>query len=314
MTAPVDKRKPWMKFYPADWQADEGLRQCGLTARGLWIEMIAVMHKAPRYGHLLIAGHQPTAAQLAGQVGADLKAVKAALVELEQWGVFSRAEDGAIYCRRMVEDERKDRANIENGKTGGNPLLNGKGKSKPTRGVNPPHNPTVNQGDNHTDNGGLKAQRLEARKEDKQQPLSSFQDSHESEPPLVTPTRTVQPRHLSPYDPPEAWLHLADRNPDGSPKRENEPGTERHGKPIAGGSYLDVAAQHVAEEAGWPGDWRGDWSLLAEWLRGGADLHEHILPTVKRLTDGLRRKPGGELASTLRYFDNAVRTAGRMRA
>jgi hypothetical protein len=66
----VSAAQPWMKFYPQDWRADEKLRLCSLAARGLWMEMLALMHRSERYGQLLINGHVPTDAQLAVQVGA----------------------------------------------------------------------------------------------------------------------------------------------------------------------------------------------------------------------------------------------------
>lgn len=115
--------KPWMKFYPQDWRADEKLRLCSLAARGLWMEMLALMHRSERYGHLLIGGIVPTDAQLAVQVGAPAPQVTELLVELDAAGVFSRAATGAIYSRRMTADEKKARIARKNGKSGGNPSL-----------------------------------------------------------------------------------------------------------------------------------------------------------------------------------------------
>ena len=45
---------PWMKFYTADWRSDPALRMCSMAARGLWVEMICLMHEATPYGQLLI--------------------------------------------------------------------------------------------------------------------------------------------------------------------------------------------------------------------------------------------------------------------
>lgn len=115
--------QPWMKFYPQDWRADEKLRLCSLSARGLWIEMLAIMHRSERYGHLLVGGRVPTDAQLAVQVGALPDEVSAMLAELEDAGVFSRAAGGAIYSRRMTRDQRKAEKARKNGKKGGNPTL-----------------------------------------------------------------------------------------------------------------------------------------------------------------------------------------------
>lgn len=120
---------PWMKFYPQDWRADEKLRMCSLAARGLWIEMLALMHRSERYGHLLVSGRVPTDAQLAVLVGASPEQVAMLLDELACADVFSRAASGAIYSRRMTRDKRKSEKARKNGKKGGDASL-GKNKEK----------------------------------------------------------------------------------------------------------------------------------------------------------------------------------------
>lgn len=130
--------RPWMKWYPSDWRSDPRLRMCSLAARGLWAEMICLMHEAEPYGSLLVNGAPITDKQLASLVGASHREVTAALAELEAAGVFSL--DGAvIYSRRMRRDKEKSERDKANGKGGGNPRLKA--------GVNPPD----------------KAQKLEAR-------------------------------------------------------------------------------------------------------------------------------------------------------
>ena len=148
--------KPWMKFYPQDWRADEKLRMCSLAARGLWIEMLAIMHRSERYGQLLIGGRVPTDAQLAVQAGASPDQVSALLVELGEAGVFSRAAGGAIYSRRMTRDQKKAENARKNGKSGGNPSLRKqKGNQASDKGQDkPPHK------------GEVKPQRPEARGSD----------------------------------------------------------------------------------------------------------------------------------------------------
>lgn len=140
---------PWLKFYPTDWRADPALRMCSLAARGLWIEMIALMHEAVPYGHLLISDHPPTDAQLAVLAGAPPELVTEMLGELEAARVFSRTRKGVIYSRRMVRDEKLSALAAKNGKTGGNPTLKKKTE------ILPPDNPLVK--------GGDKPQKPEAR-------------------------------------------------------------------------------------------------------------------------------------------------------
>lgn len=103
----MSAERPWMKFYPQDWRADERLRNCSLAARGLWLELIALMHRSERYGFLLINRKAPGERALAIQAGAAVDEVRSALAELEAEGVFSRDPEGLIYSRRMIRDEEK---------------------------------------------------------------------------------------------------------------------------------------------------------------------------------------------------------------
>lgn len=143
--------KPWMKFYPADFQADPAVRSCSLAARGLWVEMLCLMQKSEPIGHLLVNGKQPSASQLATLCGASKSQVERGISELEAAGVFSRADAGVIYSRRMVRDERKIAEAKENGSKGGNPAL----KGGDNQGVNPQDKAGVGE--------GVKAQKPEAR-------------------------------------------------------------------------------------------------------------------------------------------------------
>lgn len=134
---------PWMKFYPTDWRADPALRMCSIGARGLWMEMLCIMHEAEPYGSLRINSRPVTDRQLASLAGASLEEIDGLLIELEEAGVFSRDEDGAIVSRRMQRDKAKADTDKANGKRGGNPKI--------AKGVNP------------SDNGEDKAQKPEAR-------------------------------------------------------------------------------------------------------------------------------------------------------
>lgn len=114
---------PWMKFYPSDWRSDPKLKLCSFSARGLWIEMIALMHESTPYGHLIVAGKQPSELQLCNMLGGQLSDIQNCMNELESAQVFSRTKAGIIYSRRMVNDEKKAGISRKNGKKGGNPKL-----------------------------------------------------------------------------------------------------------------------------------------------------------------------------------------------
>ena len=118
-------------FYPADWRKDPELRVCSIAARGLWIDMIALMHEGDPYGHLVVNGVAVSAVQLARLVGEPVAVVRRLLAELESHNVFSRNEIGVAFSRRMVADEHIRNVRAEAGKLGGNPTLMDKGKVKP---------------------------------------------------------------------------------------------------------------------------------------------------------------------------------------
>lgn len=95
-------KNPWLKFYPLDWRGDPKLRMCSMAARGLWIEILSLMHEAAPYGHLLVNGKSPTDTQIAVLAGAPSDQITDLLGELETAGVFSRTKDGVIYSLDMV--------------------------------------------------------------------------------------------------------------------------------------------------------------------------------------------------------------------
>ncbi|KQT52257.1 MULTISPECIES: hypothetical protein [unclassified Aureimonas] len=138
-------KQPWLKFYPADWRADPALRMCSLAARGLWIEMLAIMHEAEPRGHLLINGKAVSVRHLSSLVGASEEQVADLMSELAEAGVYSAKRNGVLYSRRMERDENKSRKLRDNGKLGGNPSLR---KETTIEGL---------------DNQGDKAQKPEAR-------------------------------------------------------------------------------------------------------------------------------------------------------
>jgi hypothetical protein len=118
-------KRPSIQFYPGDWQRDSALRSCSLAARGLWIEMLCLMHDSKPYGHLKIGERNITTELLAMMVGADPNSVTASLAELEQSGVFSKTRDGVIYSRRLVKDDKLRTVRRGTGSLGGNPKLTG---------------------------------------------------------------------------------------------------------------------------------------------------------------------------------------------
>jgi hypothetical protein len=114
---------PWMKFYPSDWRSEPRLRLVSMAARGLWVEMLCIMHESDPRGDLTVGGVALDAAKLARMVGESEEMVSALLAELKEAGVYSTRKNGVIFSRRMEKDEIKRRKLRENGRKGGNPSL-----------------------------------------------------------------------------------------------------------------------------------------------------------------------------------------------
>jgi hypothetical protein len=111
-------KRPAFQFYPGDWRKDVELRSCSIAARGLWIDLMCVMHDCDPYGHLVLNGRPMTTPQIAGQIGLPMTQLSKLLDELLGNGVARKNEEGVIFSKRMVEDERVRTARAEGGKAG----------------------------------------------------------------------------------------------------------------------------------------------------------------------------------------------------
>ncbi len=159
-------KRPAFQFYPSDWRKDSALQTRSLAARGLWTEMICIMHECLPYGHLSLNGKPMDTASLARLVGEYEETVKGLLEELESAGVFSRTEQGCIYSRRMLKDEATREERSAFGKLGGNPSLV---KRDVNHQVNVNVKPLMNHQDNHevkpTTNSALTSRKAKLKKE-----------------------------------------------------------------------------------------------------------------------------------------------------
>lgn len=156
--------RPWDKFYYSDWRADPALGMCSLAARGLWLEMLALMHEADPRGHLLINGNPPDETQLAALARCPSDQVPVLLAELEKAGVFNRRRDRVIYSRRQVRDEKKRKDGEKAAKSG---TIPGSRRDRQTTGkreeISPP--PGVDDGvvDNTPPHPEARSQILESK-------------------------------------------------------------------------------------------------------------------------------------------------------
>lgn len=124
---------PFIKFFPNDWMAEPTIRVCSVAARGLWMDMLSLMHLSPRRGYLLAATGSPISPeQLARLTGCSADEVTRLLAELSSSGAYSCTDDGIVYSRRMVREEgKREKCSDAGRKGGGNPTFKGADKGRP---------------------------------------------------------------------------------------------------------------------------------------------------------------------------------------
>lgn len=122
--------QPWIKFYPRDWRGDQAVRSVSLAARGLWIEILCIMHEATPYGHLVIGDQPMKVDALARFVGASVEEVQAQLVELRAAGVTRQTRGGVLYSKRMIDDHKRS---LEGRKAKLEAIEKAKGNPRPAR-------------------------------------------------------------------------------------------------------------------------------------------------------------------------------------
>lgn len=107
-------KTPAFQFYPGDWMKDPALRSVSLEARGLWMDMLCLMHESTRRGYLQHSTGKPMShEQIARMSGCSPEVCARLLEELEETGVFSREDDGTIFSRRMAREAIEKEGNAE---------------------------------------------------------------------------------------------------------------------------------------------------------------------------------------------------------
>jgi len=112
-------KRPAFLFYAHDWQSDTALGACSAGARGVWIELLCLMHQCEPYGHLLINGNAPTLTMIARSARLSVYELRKGMAELASAGVLRRTDDNVIYSARMVRDEAVRQAKAAAGALGG---------------------------------------------------------------------------------------------------------------------------------------------------------------------------------------------------
>lgn len=78
---------------------------CSSGARGLWMDMLCLMHEGTPYGHLTNNGKDILPGTLARLTGNTIAEVEGWIAELVEHGVAKLAASGTLFSSRMVRDE-----------------------------------------------------------------------------------------------------------------------------------------------------------------------------------------------------------------
>lgn len=106
-------KNPSTIWYWNDWLVDPCVRACSMAAQGMWMQMLAIAAAAD--GEVRIGDKPCSMCDLATLTGQDKRSVSRWVRELEKRGVFSRDEDGTIFCRRMRREAEARAAKRANG-------------------------------------------------------------------------------------------------------------------------------------------------------------------------------------------------------
>lgn len=111
-------KRPAFQFYPGDWLRDLALRSVSVAARGLWMDLVCLMHDGQPYGHLALGGRPIPDGQVARMVGLTESEYRPLRDELVAAGVARVAGDGVLHSHRMVKDEHIRQVRSAAGKSG----------------------------------------------------------------------------------------------------------------------------------------------------------------------------------------------------
>jgi len=125
---------PFIQFFTGDWKKDPGIQALDYEARGVWFEMLIIMHESDSRGKLTLNGDKMPDEALARLLGLDEAKTKQILGKILSYGVASEEQDtGIIYCRRMLRDIDLRKKRAEAGSKGGKQrAINKKAKSNPS--------------------------------------------------------------------------------------------------------------------------------------------------------------------------------------
>lgn len=130
------ERLPYWQVYPGDIRKDVAFQTLSYHYRGIWWELLMLMHCSEDRGRLVSNGAPIGTSGVARLLGLSEREAEQAIQVLTSSGVASRDESGALTCRRMVREQAIVKQRREAGRLGGlakdasKPLAKPKAKPK----------------------------------------------------------------------------------------------------------------------------------------------------------------------------------------
>lgn len=143
--SPYPVKIPAFQFYPADWRKDPAVQALSYHDRGIWFEILCIMHESNERGKLLLNGEPMPMEVLSRLLGLDKQVLAKAIAAILKTGAAKQDEKGTLFSKRMVHDEAIRRVRHAAGIKGGHPLLKQKVNQMVNQEVKPPGSSPANQ-------------------------------------------------------------------------------------------------------------------------------------------------------------------------
>jgi uncharacterized protein YdaU (DUF1376 family) len=109
---------PHIRFYIGDWRRDVGVQSLSYHYRGIWLELLMLMHCSEQRGRLVLLGKPMSDDSISRLLGLSRQEGAKAIQVLLESAVASRDSDGALICRRMIREAQISQARKEAGSKG----------------------------------------------------------------------------------------------------------------------------------------------------------------------------------------------------
>lgn len=105
------------------WMSDPFLRLCSPETRGLWIDILCLMHQSEERGFLMLKSEILSEQNLRKILNFPKKKFEFCMQELTHFEIIKKDEKGRLYSKSMVDAQSLSEKRRQSGKLGGNPKL-----------------------------------------------------------------------------------------------------------------------------------------------------------------------------------------------